>query len=100
MHDQYLLVVGHAGEGLAQDACKQKRSVALDIYDLRDRQSRWIHPVDARGYELVAVLEIGIEGHEFELERDVIAGAAQHGPQSVARIEDGHEMSFVGDQRN
>src|SRR6478672_1759312 len=68
VNDQHLAMAVHTRERLAGDAGEQERGVALDVAHLSDRQTGWVHAVDAGRNELVTIFEVGVERNESELQ--------------------------------
>jgi hypothetical protein len=88
LEHQHVARSGHAGQRHAVDAGKGRVGAALDALDLRDRQARRVDAVDPTGGEQVAFLQVGIGGHEAQLQpaavrRGVAEGHAAHAGAGV-----------------
>ena len=64
VEDHDFAKVFDAGNRRAVDACKRVRRVAFDMDDFGNRQAGEKYPVESGSYQYIAILHVGIGGHE------------------------------------
>src|SRR6185295_3148701 len=99
-HHQHLPVTVWARRRRAGDFGEWIGCVALDVRDHGDRQSRWIDAVDSGSHQHVAVLDIGVDRHETQVESTVVADAEQSGALPGAHDLHRYNLLAIADQRH
>jgi hypothetical protein len=97
---QHIASALDAARGLADDARERVGGVALDARHRGHRQARRISAVDARGDQLVAVLDFGVGRHEAQFQHAAGAGAKGDRAQSVAHHLHRNCLLLVREQRH
>ena len=91
------------GRRFAIDARESRIGPPLDPHHTGHRQTRRVHPIEAAGRELVTFLDIGVGGHEAQLDTAPVARdriTIRHAPGTGAAIENRDGLLTVGQQRD